>query len=92
MNFNLKKVLHIFYQVAVCFDIRKKIFFLNEINLVSIGTYFIGKRHLSHRITKKPTQVTAAAVASGGPLSVPLNDSNNIPNQSETSVSEFHRI
>jgi hypothetical protein len=31
----------------------------------------------------------AVAVASGVPLSVPLNDSNNIPNQSETAVSLF---
>ncbi|UJR20313.1 hypothetical protein I4U23_023444 [Adineta vaga] len=56
---------------------------------VSIATYFIGKRHLSHRITQKPPQMTlataaAVAVASGVPLSVPLNESNNIPNTSET--------
>jgi hypothetical protein len=29
----------------------------------------------------------AVAVASGVPLSVPLNDANNIPNQSDTAVS-----
>ncbi|CAF4719885.1 unnamed protein product [Rotaria sp. Silwood2] len=59
--------------------------------VVPIKTYFIGKRHLSHRITRKPPQVTletaaAAAVAQEVSLSVPLNDSNNIPNQSETAV------
>ena len=31
----------------------------------------------------------AVAVASGVPLSVPLNDSNNIPNQSESAVNLF---
>jgi hypothetical protein len=66
--------------------------FLNQINLVSIKTYFIGKRHLSHRITQKPPQMTlstaaAVAVSSGVSLSVPLNDANNIPNPSETAVS-----
>jgi hypothetical protein len=64
--------------------------FLNQINLVSIKTYFIGKRHLSHRITQKPPQMilsTAVAGSSGVSLSVPLNDANNIPNPSETAVS-----
>ncbi|CAF1102471.1 unnamed protein product [Adineta steineri] len=62
-------------------------------NNISIKTYFIGKRRLSHRITCKPPQMTlakaaAVAVASGVPLSVPLNDINNIANQSEqTNVS-----
>jgi hypothetical protein len=65
---------------------------LNSLNLVSIQTYFIGKRHLNHRISRKPPQMTlataaAVAVASGVSLSVPLNDTNNIPNQSETAVS-----
>ncbi|CAF1683030.1 unnamed protein product, partial [Adineta ricciae] len=56
-----------------------------------IQTYFIGKRHLSHRITQKPPQMTlataaAVAVASGVPLSVPLNESINIPNSSESAM------
>lgn len=59
---------------------------------VSIDTYFIGKRHLSQRITQKPPPMTlataaAVAVASGVPLSVPLNDANNIPNQIDMVVS-----
>jgi hypothetical protein len=54
-------------------------------------TYFIGKRRLSHRITRKPPQMTlataaAVAVASGVPLSVPLNDVNNISNEAEIPV------
>ena len=58
---------------------------------VSISTYFIGKRHLDHRITRKPPNMTlaraaAVAVASGVPLSVPLNDANNIPNQSDSAA------
>ncbi len=66
-------------------------FFNKRCYLVSIATYFIGKRRLDHRITQKPPQMTlataaAVAVASGVPLSVPLNDINNIPNQSETAV------
>ncbi|CAF5099552.1 unnamed protein product, partial [Rotaria sp. Silwood1] len=51
-----------------------------------IKTYFIGKRRLSHRITRKPPQMTLAtaaafAVASGVSLSVPLNDNNFLSNQ-----------
>ncbi|CAF3160389.1 unnamed protein product [Rotaria socialis] len=54
---------------------------------LEIKTYFIGKRRLSHRITRKPPQMTLAtaaafAVASGVSLSVPLNDTNYISNQS----------
>ncbi|CAF1221218.1 unnamed protein product [Rotaria magnacalcarata] len=57
-------------------------------NKVSIKTYFIGKRHLSHRITRKPPHMTlataaAVAVASGVSLAVSLNETNDIPNQSE---------
>ncbi len=66
-------------------------------NLDDIGTYtyFIGKRHLSHRITWKLPQMilataAALALASGVPLSVPLNDSNNIPNQSDSAVSSSY--
>jgi hypothetical protein len=60
-----------------------------------IGTYFIGKRHLTHRISRKPPPMTlataaAVAVASGVSLSVPLNDPNNISNQSEIVVSCFN--
>ncbi|CAF0948730.1 unnamed protein product [Rotaria sordida] len=56
---------------------------------VSIKTYFIGKRHLTHRITRKPPSMTlataaAVAVASGVSLSVPLNETNDIPNQAES--------
>lgn len=60
-------------------------------------TYFIGKRRLSHRITRKPPEMTlataaAVAVASGVPLSVPLsvpiNNSNNISNELEQRVRE----
>ncbi|CAF2587854.1 unnamed protein product [Rotaria sp. Silwood2] len=55
-----------------------------------IKTYFIGKRRLTHRITRKPPQMTLAtaaalAVASGVSLSVPLNDNNYISNQSTPS-------
>ncbi|CAF4364973.1 unnamed protein product [Rotaria sp. Silwood2] len=56
----------------------------------SIKTYFIGKRHLTHRITRKPPQMTlataaAVAVASGVSLAVPLNETNEVQNQSESS-------
>ncbi|CAF3088160.1 unnamed protein product [Rotaria sp. Silwood2] len=71
--------------------IDPKVIAFNAGREIPIKTYFIGKRHLSHRITRKPPQVTletaaAAAVAQEVSLSVPLNDSNNIPNQSETAV------
>ncbi|CAF2934408.1 unnamed protein product [Rotaria sp. Silwood2] len=60
-------------------------YFLNNI------FYFIGKRHLSHRITRKPPQMTltttvTVAVAQEVLLSVPLNDYNNISNQSEIAM------
>jgi hypothetical protein len=53
--------------------------------LAPIGTYFIGKRRLSHRITSKPPPMilataAAVAVASGISLSIPLNDAKNICN------------
>ncbi|CAF3624162.1 unnamed protein product [Rotaria sp. Silwood1] len=55
----------------------------------SIKTYFIGKRHLTHRITRKPPHMTlataaAVAVASGVSLAIPLNETNDISNQSES--------
>lgn len=56
--------------------------------LETIETYLIAKRPLSHRITSKPPETTlataaAVAIASGGSLSVQLNESNNLSNQSD---------
>lgn len=100
MNFNLNKVQFINYQQIVCFLFYINLFkFINKKSKIldEIPTYFIGKRRLSHRITRKPPQMTLAtaaafAVASGVSLSVPLNDTNYISNQSQLTVRFYFLI
>lgn len=57
-----------------------------------IKTYFIGKRHLTHRITQKPpamTLATAAAVAVASGVS--LNETNPLPESNSPLLDEVER-